>query len=69
MSEETDVSLDGVDRDAPENREYHPVSWQARMLCDDYAELEQMSEADLKHYAGTPPLSKKSKQRGVNGYR
>ncbi len=41
----------------------------ARRLVDDYRELEQMSEADLKHYAGTPSFSQKSKSRGVNGYR
>lgn len=54
MSNEIDVSLDGVDRDSPQNREHHPVSWQARQLCQDLADLKAMSESDLKHYANTP---------------
>ena len=51
-----DHSLDGVDEDNPENqqrrREYRPVSWQARRLVADYAELAGMSEAERRRYCG-----------------
>ncbi len=56
-----DHSLDGVDEDNPENqqrrREYRPVSWQARRLCEDLRELESMSEADKNRYAAPLPTS------------
>ena len=54
---EIDVSLDGVDADDPQNqkrREYQPVTWTARQLAADYAELRSISESDLKHYCSTP---------------
>jgi len=53
---EIDISLAGCDPDSPETqelrREYRPVSWQARLLVDDLAELRQMSEADVHRYCG-----------------
>lgn len=33
-------------------REYAPVSWQARRLVDDHAELAAMSESDIQRYCG-----------------
>lgn len=54
---ETDNSnhaFDGCDEDSPEQRppERKHGSWQARQLVADYAELESMSEADRRRYAG-----------------
>lgn len=46
--------LDGIDPDAPRNREYHPASWQARQLCQDLQDLREMDEADKRHYSATP---------------
>jgi hypothetical protein len=53
MSNEIDVSLDGVDRDAPQNSRYGPRGHAAQIM-DDLRELEAMSEADLRHYCGNP---------------
>jgi hypothetical protein len=47
--------MDGIDPDNPANQksaERRPVSWKARQLVADYAELGSMSEADLKRYCG-----------------
>lgn len=41
--------FDGTD---PDRREYVPVSWQARRMVADYAELAAMSESDIKRYCG-----------------
>lgn len=45
---------DGIDPDSPDARppERKHGSWQARQLVADYAELESMSEADRRRYAG-----------------
>jgi hypothetical protein len=53
MSKEIDVSLDGVDRDAPQHSRYGPRGHAAR-LVDDLRELKQMTESDILHYTGTP---------------
>ena len=48
-----DHSFDGVDMDSEESkrlREHVPVSWQARQMVRDYAELQQMSQADVCRY-------------------
>jgi len=44
--------LDGVDPDKPIRL---APRGQADRLMDDYRELDSMSEADVKHYGGTPP--------------
>ena len=44
--------FDGVDPDKP--MKLGPRGHAAR-LADDFAELDSMSEADVKHYGGTPP--------------
>lgn len=51
MSNEIDVSLDGVDRDNPEQRPRSTRYPKAERLLFDHRELEQMSEADLRHYS------------------
>lgn len=48
MNQAIDVSMDGIDPDAPR---YGPRGHAAR-LVDDIRELESMSEADLRHYSG-----------------
>lgn len=57
MSNEIDISLDGVDRDSPPHSRYGPRGHAAR-LVDDIRELEQMNEADLRRYCATPGGSK-----------
>ena len=53
MSNEIDVSLDGVDRDCPENpRQHRKLRREMRALVDDLTELAQMSESDLRRYCG-----------------
>lgn len=46
--------FDGCDEDSPEQRppERRQVSWQARQLVADYAELESMAESDKRRYCG-----------------
>lgn len=61
--EQNDHSMDGCDADSPEARppEHRHVSWQARQMVRDHEELAAMSEADLRHYSGTPYFPEKSK--------
>lgn len=47
MSNEIDHALDGVDR-PPGHRH---VSWQARQLVADFAELKSMSDEDKRRYS------------------
>ena len=53
---EIDISLAGCDPDSPETqelrREYRPVSWQARQLCQDLHDLREMDEAEIMRYCG-----------------
>lgn len=50
---------DGTDPDAPRHR------LSARGLCQDLADLREMSEADIQRYSATPGGSKgKPKSRG-----
>ena len=52
---QADHSFDGIDMDSEESkrlREHRPVSWQARQMVQDYAELAQMSQADVHRYCG-----------------
>ncbi len=46
--------FDGCDEDSPEQRppERRHISWQARRLVADYAELAGMSEAERRRYCG-----------------
>jgi hypothetical protein len=53
MNKEIDISLVGVDRDAPQHSRYGPRGHAAR-LVDDLRELEAMAPADLRHYCATP---------------
>ena len=53
-SDNSNHIYDGTDPDNPNARppERQHVSWQARQLVADYAELAGMSEADKRRYAG-----------------
>ena len=46
--------FDGCDEDSPEQRppERRQVSWQARRLCQDLADLKAMSESERRRYCG-----------------
>ncbi len=51
MSNEIDISLDGVDRDNPEQRPRSARYPKAERLLFDHRELEAMSESDKRHYS------------------
>lgn len=67
MNQDVDVSMDGVDPDDNANQrlasERRHVSWQARQLIQDKADLESMSEADKNRYAAPLPTYNFIKRR------
>lgn len=53
MNQAIDVSMDGIDPDAPQNRHGRSYRYpEAANMVDDLQELKLLDEADLRRYSG-----------------